>query len=95
MIEENRLYARSTDVVETEVDQKVMLLHVNDWRYFALDTAGSAIWSMLESPMTIDDIVARLMSRFEVDAEQCRTDTLIFLKGLIADGAIIEQTQVQ
>ena len=94
MTEANRLYARSVDVVETQVDGKVMLLHVNDWRYFALDTAGSAIWSMLESPKTIEDIVARLMNRFDVDAERCRADSLVFLQGLIADGAVVEHASV-
>jgi hypothetical protein len=81
-------YSRAPDVVETEVNGTVLLLHMGNWNYFAFNPVSSAIWSLLEKPADIDAIVNGLEQQFEVDREQCLQDTRKFLDELITEGII-------
>ena len=81
-------YSRAEDVVETEVNGTVVLLHLGNWNYFEFNPVSSAIWSLLETPADLDAIVNGLEQQFDVDREQCLHDTRKFLDELIAEGIV-------
>jgi hypothetical protein len=82
------LYSRADNVVETEVNGTVLLLHLGNWNYFEFNPISSAIWSLLETPAKLDAIVDGLERQFDVDPEQCLNDTRKFLDDLIAEGVV-------
>lgn len=51
--------------------------------YFSLTGIGGTIWSLLEDEPTIDELVARLAERFDVDQEQLSNDVKIFVASLL------------
>ncbi|MBS0470438.1 MAG: PqqD family protein [Proteobacteria bacterium] len=85
---DNALYARATEVLETEVEGVTLLMHVENWNYFELNAVSSAIWALLESPKSLDAIVSGLERQFDIDHETCMGDTRGFLDDLIAEGVI-------
>lgn len=88
MTEANSLYKRTEDVIEADVGGEIVLLHTQNWQYFEFDKVGAAIWSLLESPCSLDSLVAALLDRFEVGDEQCRQETKQFLDEMIAQGLV-------
>ncbi|MEI9992985.1 MAG: PqqD family protein [Rhizomicrobium sp.] len=84
----NLLYSRADEVVETEVNGVVLLLHLGNWNYFEFNPISSAIWSLLEKPASLDTIVTGLEQQFDVGREQCLHDTRKFLDDLVADGIV-------
>ena len=81
-------YSRSDDVVVTEVNGVLVLLHVENWNYFEFNAVSTAIWSALETPASLDTIVDALERQFDVTRERCADDARQFLDELIAEGVV-------
>ncbi|MEI9997239.1 MAG: PqqD family peptide modification chaperone [Rhizomicrobium sp.] len=82
------LYARTSDVIEADVGGEVVLLHTQNWQYFEFDKVGAAIWTLLNTPITLDGLVNGLTEQFDVDQARCREETKTFLDEMIAQGLV-------
>lgn len=78
----------STDLLTTRVDGEVMAMSVDRGACYGLDPIGSRIWELVETPITVADLVARLTEEYDVDAEVCRTDVCALLSSLESEGMI-------
>jgi len=78
----------STDLLTTRVDGEVMAMSVERGACYGLDPIGSRIWELVETPITVADLVARLTQEYDVDAEVCRTDVRALLSSMEAEGMI-------
>lgn len=79
---------RNPDLLDCMVDQEVVLMSAEKGRYMNLNKQGSAIWSLIETPSTVRDIVEGLLRRFEVSREVCEREVVAFLEKLRMDGLI-------
>ncbi len=75
------LYAR----VGTE---EGVMMSVAAGRYYGLNAVAVRIWELLERPMTIAELCARLCEEFEVDARTCEAEVLKFVNELIDNGMV-------
>jgi hypothetical protein len=82
-------YSRASDLAETRVGSSYLLLHTGSWNYFEFDPVGSAIWTLLDSPRSLDELVADLTRTFAVDPDRCAAETETFLTGLVGEGLVI------
>jgi hypothetical protein len=85
---ETRL-SRNPSLVHTELDGHTMMMSLEAAKYFSLNPMGSRIWQLIEHPVAAGDVVVALGQEFEVDAEQCRTQTFGFLERLVANNLAI------
>lgn len=79
---------RSPDIIASEVDGELVLVSIQDGKYFGLDAVGSEIWRLLEEPRSSAALVEALQSQFEGDAAQVESDTLAFIDELAANGLL-------
>jgi Coenzyme PQQ synthesis protein D (PqqD) len=75
------LYARAG------TDEAVMM-SVAAGRYYGLNAVASRIWELLERPMAIAELCARLCEEFEVEAMTCEAEALNFVNELIDNGMV-------
>lgn len=61
---------------------------------FVLSETGRSIWERLDGQHSLDDLVAGVVSEFEVEEEQARSDALVFIGQLEEAGLIEEATQM-
>jgi hypothetical protein len=73
---------RSPDIIASEVDGELVLISIEDGKYFGLDTVGSEIWRLLEAPQSTNALVEALKAQFEGDADDVERDTLAFIDEL-------------
>jgi hypothetical protein len=73
---------RSSEPVSTDMDGEIVMMSIQQGRYFALDAVASSVWSLLEKPRSVGALVAELLQQFEIDGETCAHDTLAFLEVL-------------
>ena len=85
--DEDRIVA-STDLLTTRVDGEVMAMSVERGACYGLDPIGSRIWELVETPVTVGDLVVRLTREYEVDAAVCRTDVCALLSSMESEGMI-------
>jgi hypothetical protein len=50
-----------------EIDGETLIINVETGYYFSLDGVGSLIWSLLAAGVDKRDIVARIVSEFDVE----------------------------
>ena len=55
-----------------------------------VNALGSFIWEVLQQPVTLDELVARITEEYEVDAATARSDAEEFLAELRQIGALEE-----
>jgi hypothetical protein len=83
-----RLYARTSNIIATDVAGEVVLLNPASWSYYDFDKVGTSIWTLLEVPRSLPSLVEALMVDFNVDEARCRSDTKEFLDDMIGQGLV-------
>lgn len=83
------LLTRSTDLVFSEVDDEITMMHVETGRYYGLNRVGAAVWQLLEEPARLGAVCDALVERFEVEPEQCRAEVEAFVSQMAAEGLVL------
>jgi hypothetical protein len=77
--------AVNPDTPYTQIDDDVVLMGVEDSKFYVTNGVGSVIWDLLKTkPMTLKAICEHVQERFDVTPEQCQSDVLTFVKDLFA-----------
>ncbi|RLQ96290.1 lasso peptide biosynthesis PqqD family chaperone [Falsibacillus albus] len=75
------------NIVSAMGDEKVMLC-IGNGKYYNLGEMGGQIWDMLESPLTVCQMVSSLTEIYEVYRDQCEDQVISFLESLLQEGLI-------
>ena len=70
------------DIVHTEVDHHAMLMSIEEGKYYSLSPVATRIWALLEAPITVPELVKRLLEDYEVSPDDCLSDVQIFVDAL-------------
>lgn len=81
-------YVHTSDAIATEMAGNTVLLDTQSWAYFEFDAIASSIWTLLETPRTLPNLVEALQGKFDVDKARCLDDTKKFLDDMIAQGLV-------
>ena len=79
---------RAPEIIATEVDGELVLMSIEDGKYFGLDAIGSEIWRRLEVPKSVEALCGELKAHFEGDAATIERDTMAFLDQLSDSGLV-------
>lgn len=74
--------SRSSEAIGTEIDGEIVVINIEDGKYFGLDAVGSEIWRRLEEPKRVDALCAELKAHFEGDPATIEREALAFLDQL-------------
>ena len=81
------LLYRHPEVCASELDGEVCMFHMETAQYLNLNATASAIWRLLEQPLSRVALVAR----HNVEAAHCRQETDIFLAEALASSMLLER----
>jgi hypothetical protein len=82
---------RSDDIVCGVVDSDMMMMSIENGKYYQLNPSAGRIWNTLEQPMTVSGLCDKLCKEFKVTPEDCRKDVLPFLDELVSRKILIVQ----
>lgn len=88
MININDCIVRTQDLISSEIDGELIMLSIENGKYYGLNTLGSYIWKLLESPHSVHHLCEKLTDDFVVSQEQCEQEILTFLNKLATDNLI-------
>lgn len=80
--------AASPQRMATVVGERVVILDVRAGVYYGLDTVGAYVWSLLQQPLTVEELRDRLLEEFDVEPAVCTAELLALLDQLAAKGLI-------
>jgi len=78
----------SDQVLSQEVSGETVLLDLQSEFYFGLDKTGTRIWELLQSGVSIQDLIGKMLDEFEVDRETLEADVNALLGKLLEAGLV-------
>lgn len=75
--------SRNPDLIAADVDGDTVMMRLERDDYYGISGAGSRIWELLEEPIKLSEIVAKICEEFEVDEPTCKTDAIEFIEALV------------
>ena len=69
-----QLYKRSNDALFSEVGDDIVALNVERGPCYGMEKVTAVVWALLAEPTDVDSICRRLMERYDVAPEICRSD---------------------
>ena len=82
---------RAPGLLAAEVDGETVLMHIEQGQYYGLARTAHAIWLLLESPQTFEQLCAALTKRYVGAADAIAADTRRFVEKMAAE-ALVELT---
>jgi len=61
------IVSRSPSILTAEVDGEIVMMSIEQGRYFGLDHIGSDIWKRIEPPCTFATLIDGLAADYEAD----------------------------
>lgn len=87
----NSTITKRVDLLETELENETVIMHVKSGQYLDLKDVTSDIWRRLAQPTRISDLLDELVSEYDVEASICETEVLAFMAQLV-DADLVEVT---
>jgi len=81
-IRPDTIVVQSRDPVAVEVDQAVVMMGLEQGKYYGLEGVGGRIWALVDEPRSVRDVCAALVEEFEVDPDVCLREVTAFLTEL-------------
>lgn len=87
------VFVVSPDQVAADLGGEVIILGMKEGAYFSVTAAAERIWTLLQSPRRLGDIVSTLTSEYDVGADQCTRDVLAYVEDLRARGLVVRHVE--
>lgn len=85
----SKLYRQNPDMVTTEMDGDVVMMHIGTGEYYSIQGTGARIWELASAPIAEVDLVKTICEEYDVGEAACTTDVRGFLTELIEAGLIL------
>ena len=79
---------RSSEPLQAGLDDEVVMMSVEKGSYYSLDPVGAAIWSLLEDPVRVSDLIDKLLEMYDADPEVCQKETVQFLDSMLKEDLV-------
>ena len=86
-------YQRHSDIRLTGLEGEGVALHLGTRRYYGVTATGYDLLQWMETPRTLDELVALLTAKYDVSQEDARRTTRDFLDQGMLDGVLISREQ--
>jgi len=82
------MISRKGDWLSAKAGDELVMMSVEKGNYLGLSEVGARIWELIETPKSFDEVLAVLLSEFDVPAETCRAEVEAFLAKLASRDAV-------
>jgi len=69
------IYARNSKTISGRLHDEIVMMDLDQGKYFSLNLVATRIWELLENPSGTDQLCEVLSAEYEVDPDQCRLET--------------------
>ena len=76
------MLCRTQEIVSADLDGDMVMMSIEQGKYYGMDSIGSRIWALLETPLTVSALCDLLLEEYEVSREHCEQEVLTFLNDL-------------
>lgn len=89
-IKDSTKLVQNADIIDSQIDDEVVMMDVEKGAYFGMNPVGSVIWENLASPQTIDELVTKLTDEYDISIKDCKAEVLPFVEQLSKINLLVE-----
>ena len=75
-------YTRNPDLIETDMDNDIVMMSIESGKYFGLSGLAKHIWLELKQPKSQAELVTCLINIYAVEEKKLNDDLEVFFKEL-------------
>lgn len=83
------LLKRGSEHVETNVADQTMMMSVTQGKYYALEGTARRIWDHLGEPTTLEKLVDKLVTEYNITPDRCLDEVKVFIAELMDNGLVV------
>ena len=87
-LSKNSIIAAAKEQVSCDLAGEAAILDLKSGQYYGLNSIGARIWSLIQEPHSISEVLHTLLAEYDVDALQCEQDLFALVQKLAASGLI-------
>ncbi len=73
-------YTRNSRTISGRLHDEMVMMDIEQGKYFSLNNIATRVWDLLEEPMTLDELCGHLADEYEVEMPKCRAEVEELLK---------------
>jgi hypothetical protein len=81
-------FIRNSGTITGRLHDEIVMMDIDQGKYFSLNPVATSIWDLLEKPLNISELCARLEEEYDVDPEECKRDVSEHLKEMSRLGLV-------
>ncbi|OPJ65050.1 lasso peptide biosynthesis PqqD family chaperone [Clostridium oryzae] len=89
-IEVNSTVKQNKHINVTDCDGEKAMLSMKSEKYFIMNKIGSRIWDMISEPITVNDVILKLINEYHLDYNHCEEIVLEFLNLLDKEDIVVK-----
>ncbi len=89
MIDTKKKIARSPELLETSLDNEIVLMSIERGNYYGLKTTARRIWQLIEEPTTFQDLITALTNEYAASPEEIEQDLYVFLQRMLDNKIVV------
>lgn len=89
LLASNNLISQKKGTVVSDMDGSKVMLSISQGKYYNLGSVGGEIWDLMDSPITIEDIVEQLLTTYNIEKETCQKQVIEFINNLLTENLIV------
>ena len=75
-------YQKNPEILAADMNGETVMMEIQGGKYYSIGEIGGYIWKLLVEPISIDDLVDKLICEYDVERAQCKTDVEEFIEEL-------------
>jgi len=83
-------YIQNRNTIAGRLSDELVMMDIDKGKYFSLNTVATRIWDLLDVPLSLDELCARLMEEYEVDPNQCRAEVTEVVNEMVKLGVVLK-----
>lgn len=76
-------YIRNNKTISGRLHDELVMMDMDQGKYFSLNPVATRIWELLEAPVTLEALCGQLQEEYEVEGESCREEVSLLLDEMI------------
>jgi hypothetical protein len=81
-------YQRNGSILFGDIGDDIVALSLERSLCYGMENVTAAVWSLLEQPLSADELCARLLEQYDVPPDRCRSDIAVLLAELEKEGLV-------
>jgi hypothetical protein len=83
------LYRRNSRTISGRLHDELVMMDLEQGKYFSLNPVATRIWDLLEKEMTTEELCSLLTEEYEVDESRCLQEVAEHLEEMVKLGLLI------